>query len=78
MSIDRTQMRIDIRGFQRVLSMITSDPGAVLMIESKRAVLSISGEFAWNVYGAENIANVLEQAAEKFSVRDTDEPVEPK
>jgi hypothetical protein len=71
-------MRIDIKSLQEVLSMVASDPDATLLIEPKRTVLSISGEFAWTVAGADNIAKVLDRAVEKFYDQDTDEPIEPK
>lgn len=66
---------IDIKDFQRVLDMIVSDPPAVLMLEPNRAVLSISGEFAWTIYGPSNIARVLCRTVEKFHSQDTDDPV---
>jgi hypothetical protein len=78
MSINETQYKIDIESFQRALRMIHSTPAARLEIEPHRATLTISGEYAWVVHGAKEIATVLDQTGDRFYENfNDDEPVEP-
>lgn len=77
MGINETQYRIDIEALQGALAMINSAPRARLEIEQHRAQLTISGEYAWNVHGVQEIAKVLERTGERFFNRNDADPVDP-
>ena len=77
MSINETQHKSDIETLQRVLGMIHSTPAARLIIEPGRAMLTISGRYAWDVHGVQEIAQVLDLTLDRFFESDDDNPVEP-
>jgi len=75
MSINETQYKIDIEGLQNALGMIHSEPAARLEIEPHRAQLTISGQYAWNVHGVEEIARVLDRTTSRWFETNHNEPV---
>ncbi len=76
MSINSTQMWIDMQALQRVLNVVHSNPPATLLIEPNRVALSIKGEYAWRVLGVQEVAKVLDRVVEKFYDGDNDTPID--
>ena len=77
MGINQTEYKFAIGSLQDALEIIHSDPAARLEIEPHRAVLTISGEYTWNVHGTKEIATVLDQTGDRFYENYSNEPVEP-